>query len=109
MTLPILSVADGAAMLVLLGSLTIVALLAAILLNRMSPIAALILIPVAAALIGGFGASTATFMVHGIAEIAPVAGMFVFAILYFGVQTDAGLLEPLLRGVLRVAGSRPSM
>ena len=96
-------------MLVLLGILTIAILLTAILLNRMSPIAALILIPVAAALIGGFGTSTAGFMVRGIAEIAPVAGMFVFAILYFGVQTDAGLLEPLLRGVIRFAGSRPSL
>lgn len=96
-------------LLVLLGILTIAALLAAIMLNRMSPIAALILMPVAAALIGGFGTSTASFMVRGIAEIAPVAGMFVFAILYFGVLTDAGLLEPLLRNVIRFAGSRPSL
>ncbi|HEX4271885.1 MAG TPA: citrate:proton symporter [Rhizomicrobium sp.] len=96
-------------MLVLLGVLTIVALLAAILFNRMSPVVALILIPVAAALIGGFGASTANFMIHGITEIAPVAGMFVFAILFFGVMTDAGLLEPLLRGIIRLAGSRPAL
>jgi len=96
-------------MLVLLGVLTIVALLAAILFNRMSPVVALILIPVAAALVGGFGSSTAGFMIHGITEIAPVAGMFVFAILFFGVMTDAGLLEPLLRGVIRLAGSRPSL
>lgn len=96
-------------MLVILGVLTITALLAAILLNRMSPIAALILMPVAAALIGGFGAATASFMLRGIADIAPVAGMFVFAILFFGVMTDAGLLEPLLRGVVRLAGSRPSL
>lgn len=96
-------------MLVLLGVLTIVALLAAILFNRMSPVVALILIPVAAALAGGFGLSTAGFMIHGITEIAPVAGMFVFAILFFGVMTDAGLLEPLLRGVIRLAGSRPRL
>lgn len=94
-------------MLVLLGGLTIVALLAAILFNRMSPVVALILIPVGTALIGGFGMSTAAFMIHGITEIAPVAGMFVFAILFFGIMTDAGLLEPLLRGIIRLAGSRP--
>jgi CitMHS family citrate-Mg2+:H+ or citrate-Ca2+:H+ symporter len=96
-------------MLVLLGVLTIAALLTAILLNKLSPIAALILMPVTAALIGGFGTATAGFMVHGISEIAPVAGMFVFAILYFGIQTDAGLLEPLLRGVIGFAGSRPAL
>lgn len=96
-------------MLVILGSLTIACLLLAIFFNRMSPVVALTLIPATAALIGGFGLETATFMVNGIRDIAPVAGMFVFAILFFGVMTDAGLLEPLLRGIIKVAGSRPRL
>ena len=96
-------------MLVTVGILVICGLLAAILLNRLSPIAALILVPVAGALAAGFGLQTAKFMVAGISEIAPVAGMFVFAILFFGIMTDAGLLEPLLRQVTRMAGSRPSL
>jgi CitMHS family citrate-Mg2+:H+ or citrate-Ca2+:H+ symporter len=96
-------------MLVLIGILVICGLLAAILLNRLSPIAALILMPVTGALAAGFGLQTAKFMVAGISEIAPVAGMFVFAILFFGVMTDAGLLEPLLRRITRLAGSRPSL
>jgi CitMHS family citrate-Mg2+:H+ or citrate-Ca2+:H+ symporter len=96
-------------MLVTVGILVICGLLAAILLNRLSPIAALILVPVAGALAAGFGLQTAMFMVAGISEIAPVAGMFVFAILFFGVMTDAGLLEPLLRRITRLAGSRPSL
>lgn len=96
-------------MLVLIGILVICGLLAAILLNRLSPIAALILMPTAGALAAGFGLETAKFMVAGISDIAPVAGMFVFAILFFGVMTDAGLLEPLLRQVARLAGSRPSL
>jgi CitMHS family citrate-Mg2+:H+ or citrate-Ca2+:H+ symporter len=96
-------------MLVLIGILVICGLLAAILLNRLSPIAALILMPTAGALAAGFALQTAKFMVMGISDIAPVAGMFVFAILFFGVMTDAGLLEPLLRQVTRLAGSRPSL
>ena len=96
-------------MLVLIGILVICGLLATILLNKLSPIAALILVPVVGALAAGFGLQTAKFMVAGISEIAPVAGMFVFAILFFGVMTDAGLLEPLLRRVARLAGSRPSL
>jgi citrate-Mg2+:H+ or citrate-Ca2+:H+ symporter, CitMHS family len=96
-------------MLVLIGILVISGLLAAILLNRLSPIAALILMPTAGALAAGFGLQTAKFMVAGISDIAPVAGMFVFAILFFGVMTDAGLLEPLLRQVARLAGARPSL
>src|SRR5438093_948137 len=68
-------------MLALLGAATIAVLLALILLNRCSPLVALITVPAAAALIGGFGRDTALFMVDGITNIAPVAAMFVFAIL----------------------------
>jgi citrate-Mg2+:H+ or citrate-Ca2+:H+ symporter, CitMHS family len=95
-------------MLALLGFMTIVVLLAAILSNRISPLVALISIPVAAALAGGFGLRTAGFVVTGVERIAPVIGMFVFAILFFGIVTDAGMLEPLVRFLLRMVGHRPS-
>src|SRR3954469_20052845 len=94
-------------MLALLGLLTIVVLLAAIISKRMSPLVALIAIPVVAALVGGFGLDTGKFIVRGIRDIAPVAGMFVFAILYFGIVTDAGLLDPVIDRILRVVGVRP--
>ncbi len=96
-------------MLALLGLLTIVVLLAAIISKRMSPLVALIAVPVVAALIGGFGLEgTGKFIVRGIREIAPVAGMFVFAILYFGIVTDAGLLDPIIDAILRAVGTRPT-
>jgi CitMHS family citrate-Mg2+:H+ or citrate-Ca2+:H+ symporter len=46
-------------------------------------------------------------LVTGITHIAPVAGMFVFAILFFGVMTDVGLLDPIVGLVLRLAGRDP--
>ena len=95
-------------MLALLGLATIALLLTAILTKKMSPLVALIAIPIAAALIGGFGIETSKFIVGGITRIAPVAGMFVFAILFFGIVTDAGMLDPVINGILRVVGSRPS-
>jgi len=95
-------------MLALLGLATIALLLASILTKKMSPLVALIAIPIAAALIGGFGMETSKFIVGGITKIAPVAGMFVFAILFFGIVTDAGMLDPVITGILRVVGSRPS-
>ena len=95
-------------MLALLGLCTIAILLAAILTKKMSPLVALITIPIAAALIGGFGLEPSKFIVAGITNIAPVAGMFVFAILFFGIVTDAGMLDPVISGILRVVGSRPS-
>lgn len=95
-------------MLALLGIAAIALLLALIIGKRASPLVALIAVPVAASLAGGFGLKTGGFIVKGIADIAPIAGMFVFAILYFGVMSDAGLLDPLIDRILSSAGSRPS-
>jgi CitMHS family citrate-Mg2+:H+ or citrate-Ca2+:H+ symporter len=94
-------------MLALLGFATIAVLLALILSKRMTPLGALIVVPVAASLIAGFGVTTAAFMVKGIQSVAAVAGMFIFAILYFGIMTDAGMLDPIINGILRTAGTNP--
>ena len=94
--------------LALLGLLTIVAVLTAILSRRVTPLVALVAFPVAAALLAGFGLKTGKFMISGIEEIAGVIGMFVFAILFFGVLTDARMLEPMIRWLLRRIGSKPS-
>jgi CitMHS family citrate-Mg2+:H+ or citrate-Ca2+:H+ symporter len=94
--------------LALLGLLTIVSVLAAILSRRVTPLVALIALPAAAALAGGFGLQTGAFALAGIRETAPVAAMFVFAILFFGVMTDAGLLDPIVGAVLRVVGLHPT-
>ena len=95
-------------MLALLGLATIGCVLAATLSRRMSILSALITFPVLAALAGGFGLHTATFMVHGIQNVAGVAGMFIFAILYFGIMSDAGLLDPVVDEILRGVGSNPT-
>ena len=95
-------------MLPLLGLLTIVVLLAAILSKRMSPLVALIIVPIAASLIGGFGLQTSKFVIDGLKSLAPVVGMFVFAILYFGTITDAGTLDPIIDRILRTVGTRPT-
>lgn len=95
-------------MLALLGALTVLVLLAAILLDLLSPLVALIVVPVVAALAGGFGLETSKFIITGISAIAPVAGMFVFAILYFGIMEDAGLLDPIVNQILRAVGLRPT-
>lgn len=95
-------------MLALLGLATIVVLLVAIMSNRMSPLVALIAVPIIAALLGGFGLETSKFIVGGIRSIAPTAGMFVFAILFFGIVTDAGMMDPIIDRILGVIGTRPS-
>jgi CitMHS family citrate-Mg2+:H+ or citrate-Ca2+:H+ symporter len=95
-------------MLALIGATAIIALFGLILSNRLSPLVALIVVPIVAALVAGFGLSTSKFIVHGVQNIGPVAGMFVFAILFFGIMTDAGMLDPVINGILRVVGCSPT-
>jgi CitMHS family citrate-Mg2+:H+ or citrate-Ca2+:H+ symporter len=95
-------------MLALLGLVSVLALLLLIVTRRMSPLVALIVVPIAAALVGGFGLEVGKFVADGLVAMAPVVAMFVFAILFFGIVTDAGLFDPVIDRVLRAVGSRPS-
>src|SRR4051812_45796435 len=95
-------------MLPFLGLATIVVLLGAILSKRMSPLVALIIVPIAASLLGGFGFQTSKFVIDGLKSLAPVVGMFVFAILYFGTIADAGTLDPIIDRILRAVGTKPT-
>ncbi len=95
-------------MLALIGTVTVLVLLATIMLNLLSPLVALIVVPVIASLIAGFGFGTSKLIIAGITSIAPVAGLFVFAILYFGIITDAGMLDPIINRILRTVGMRPT-
>jgi citrate-Mg2+:H+ or citrate-Ca2+:H+ symporter, CitMHS family len=95
-------------MLALLGLTTVVVLLAVIISKRMSPLIALIIIPIIASLVGGFGYDTSKFVLDGLKSLAPVVGMFVFAILFFGVVTDAGMLDPIIDRILHTVGTRPT-
>lgn len=96
-------------MVALFGLLTIILVLAGILSKKISPMAALIAIPIIAALLAGFTvADTGKFAVNGIKAIAPVVGMFVFAIVFFGIIKDAGTLDPIIDAILRMVGTRPS-
>ncbi len=95
-------------MLALLGLLTVVTLLALIMSRLATPLIALVAVPIVAGLAGGFGPQLGGFVVAGVQQTAPVAAMFVFAILYFGVMTDAGMLDPIIDGILSVVGSRPT-
>jgi CitMHS family citrate-Mg2+:H+ or citrate-Ca2+:H+ symporter len=91
-----------------LGLVTILALLAAVLSKRVSPLVALIAVPTVASLVGGFGLKTGAFIVAGVRDVASLADMFIFEIMYFGIMTDAGLLDPIIGRILRAAGGRPT-
>jgi citrate-Mg2+:H+ or citrate-Ca2+:H+ symporter, CitMHS family len=95
-------------MLALVGLATVIILLVVITSRLMSPLVALIIVPVTAAVLAGFGVRTAQFMLSGLQQTASVAAMFVFAILYFGIMTDAGMLDPVVDRILRAVGTKPT-
>lgn len=94
-------------MLALAGLATILLVLAAILSKRLSPLVALVAIPLAAALMLGRAAETGRFMLDGIGTVAPMAAMFLFAILFFGILSDAGLFRPIVGGIVRLTRDHP--
>jgi citrate-Mg2+:H+ or citrate-Ca2+:H+ symporter, CitMHS family len=92
----------------MIGLGTIALLQAAVLSKRVSPLVALVSIPVLGSLAAGFGIETGHFVLAGIQSISSVIGMFVFAILFFGIVSDAQTLDPLIKWLLRTIGRRPS-
>nr|WP_286672876.1 citrate:proton symporter [Anaeromonas gelatinilytica] len=94
-------------MIALLGFITIVLLLVVIMTKKLSPVIALIVIPSITAIIGGFGSELGTFMTEGIKNISTVGTMFIFAILFFGVLTDAGTFDPIINKILKIVGRDP--
>lgn len=93
--------------LALLGFVTIGVFLALVLFTRTPVLAALVLVPVAAALVGGFGGTLDGMAVEGLRTVAPVAALMMFAVLYFGLMIDVGLFEPIVRGLTGMVDGDP--
>ena len=94
-------------MLAALGFTTIGLFLLLTMTKRVSVLVALVLLPVLAALAGGFGGELGDLILEGLTTVAPTGIMIAFAVLYFSLMVDAGLFDPLIRGILRVAQGDP--
>jgi CitMHS family citrate-Mg2+:H+ or citrate-Ca2+:H+ symporter len=94
-------------MLMLLGYLMIGTFMVLIMTKRVSALVALVLVPVVFGLIAGHGADLGEMVVGGVTKLAPTATTLLFAVLYFAVMIDAGLFDPLVNTVLRLAGDDP--
>ncbi|MEV5956378.1 citrate:proton symporter [Streptomyces sp. NPDC051987] len=94
-------------MLTILGFGMIATFLVLIMLKKMSPIAALVLIPALFCVAVGKGAHLGDYVIDGVTSLAPTAAMLMFAIVYFGVMIDVGLFDPVVRGILRFCKADP--
>ena len=101
-------------MLITLGFSMIAVFMYLILTKRLTPMVALILVPLTfAALAGAFGVTgqadegVVDSIMTAVGDFAPTAVLLFFAIIYFGLMIDVGLFDPLIRFVLRVVGNDP--
>ncbi|MFD5324474.1 CitMHS family transporter [Streptomyces sp. NPDC127092] len=94
-------------MLTILGFAMIATFLVLIMMKKMSPIAALVLIPALFCVAVGQGAQLGDYVIEGVGKLAPTAAMLMFAIVYFGVMIDVGLFDPIVRAILRFCKADP--
>ncbi|RCV48476.1 CitMHS family transporter [Marinitenerispora sediminis] len=95
-------------MLVALGFLMIGTFMFLIMTKKLTPVAALIIVPTVFGLIAGAGLGLGDMVMEAITDLAPTAALLMFAIIYFGIMIDVGLFDPLIRFVLRVFGDDPA-
>ena len=110
-------------MLALLGFLTVILLLAAVMSKKLSPTAALISVPLITGVIASFfirnEAGAVNFLENvkalsgyitgagGIGSVAATGVMFIFSILFFSVLKDAGMFRPIIGGIIKLIGQDP--
>lgn len=95
-------------MLTFLGSSMVIVFTYLIMSRRLSPVAALVIVPIIFALFGGFGIDElGGMMSDGIKTVASSAALLLFAILFFGIMIDAGLFDPLIKKILNIVKGDP--
>lgn len=91
-------------MLSIIGLLTIVIIVALLISNKITPIVALVLVPIVAAFTAGFNfAEIGGFFNSGMESVMNVVIMFIFAILFFGIMQDVGLFDPLINKMIAIS------
>jgi len=94
-------------MFTLLAYAMVLVFMTIIMTKRLSPLTALILVPIAFGVAGGFASSLGDMIVSGITKLAPTSVMLMFAILYFAVMIDAGLFEPFVQRLVALVHGDP--
>jgi CitMHS family citrate-Mg2+:H+ or citrate-Ca2+:H+ symporter len=94
-------------MLTILAYSMVVVFMFLIMTKRLPALVALIVVPIAFGIIGGFGMQLGPMMLTGIKNLAPTGVMLMFAILYFGIMIDAGLFDPVVRKILKLVDGDP--
>lgn len=79
-----------------------------IMLGRLTPMVAMLLVPTIFGLIAGAGLGLGDMALDAIKDMAPTAALLMFAIMFFGIMIDVGLFDPLIRVITRVLHDDPA-
>lgn len=91
-------------MLSIIGLFTIVVIVLLLLSNKVTPIVALILVPIVGAFTAGFNfIEIGEFFNSGMQDVFSVVVMFIFAILFFGIMQDVGVFDPLISNIVKIS------
>lgn len=75
--------------------------------GKVSPVVAMVVVPVIGAILLGFGfEDLQAFFDSGLKSVISVVVMFIFAIIFFGILADAGLFDPLIRFLITMTRGR---
>ena len=94
-------------MLTFLGISMVIVFTYLIMAKKLSPVTALVVVPIVFAVCGGFGLELGDMMLDGIKQVAPSAVLLLFAILFFGILIDAGLFDPLINKIMKFVKGDP--
>lgn len=93
-------------MVALVGFLMIISIVTLLLKGKMSPIVVLAVIPFIAALILGYSpVAISEFIKKGVGTTTSNGILFIFSVIYFGVLSDTGLFDIIVRWLVKKAGN----
>lgn len=93
-------------MVALVGFLMIISIVTLLLKGKMSPIVVLAVIPFIAALIFGYSqVAISEFIKKGVGTTTSNGILFIFSVIYFGVLSDTGLFDIIVRWLVKKAGN----
>lgn len=97
-------------MIALIGFLMVLIIIYGLMQSKVTPAPIFIIVPIVAAFLAGFPyESIFKFIQSGVTTTMPIAVLFIFSIVYFGIMSDVGMFDPLVNGLVKVAGTNVIM
>jgi len=91
--------------LAIIGFVLMIVLMFVLIKDKLTPTVAFILLPLIAAVIGGFGIEEISgFVKTGLNTMLNTAVLFIFSISYFTLMSDAGLFDPIINFLIKKIG-----